>query len=211
MGKYVRRSSYWEAVGQLDEARANVFGLWALAERVLPGPLRAYRPCRRWSEDGTWHRQVPDVQYPCLGLIKVGPRCMGVHERLPDMPVLPCRTPWAPSPCGRLSRPRTTRGPPSCPRLFSRRRALPLPTWCGKWNANKRVGLNRDLCLYRDLFSTGNRPFLVAAAVSNSGGTPFASARTRHVRFGGTSRRLRACNGILVCAGAGEKCPQEVT
>ena len=34
VGKYVRRSSYWEALGQLHEARANVFRLWALAERV---------------------------------------------------------------------------------------------------------------------------------------------------------------------------------
>ena len=34
VGKYVRRSSYWEAHGQLDEARANMFRLWALAEHV---------------------------------------------------------------------------------------------------------------------------------------------------------------------------------
>ena len=34
VGKYVRRSSFWEAVGQLHEARANVLRLWALAEHV---------------------------------------------------------------------------------------------------------------------------------------------------------------------------------
>ena len=34
VGKYVRRSSFWEAVGQLHEARGNVFRLWALAEGV---------------------------------------------------------------------------------------------------------------------------------------------------------------------------------
>ena len=34
VGKYVRRSSCREAVGQLHEARANVLRLWALAERV---------------------------------------------------------------------------------------------------------------------------------------------------------------------------------
>ncbi|HTT91052.1 MAG TPA: hypothetical protein VMF65_15970 [Acidimicrobiales bacterium] len=34
VGKYVRRSSYWEAVDQLHEARANLFRLWAVAERV---------------------------------------------------------------------------------------------------------------------------------------------------------------------------------
>ena len=31
IGKYVRRSSYWEAVDQLQEGRANLFRLWALA------------------------------------------------------------------------------------------------------------------------------------------------------------------------------------
>ena len=34
VGKYVRRSSYWEAADQLHEARSNLFRLWALAERV---------------------------------------------------------------------------------------------------------------------------------------------------------------------------------
>jgi predicted nucleotidyltransferase len=34
VGKYVRRSSYWEAEGQLHEARDSVFRLWAFAERV---------------------------------------------------------------------------------------------------------------------------------------------------------------------------------
>ena len=34
VGKYVRRSSYWEVRGELDEARANMFRLWALAEHV---------------------------------------------------------------------------------------------------------------------------------------------------------------------------------
>jgi hypothetical protein len=34
VGKYLRRSSFWEALGQLDEARANLFRLWALAEKV---------------------------------------------------------------------------------------------------------------------------------------------------------------------------------
>ncbi len=34
VGKYVRRSSYWEALDQLHEARGNLFRLWALAERV---------------------------------------------------------------------------------------------------------------------------------------------------------------------------------
>ncbi|MGH9106080.1 MAG: hypothetical protein ACRDZX_09620 [Acidimicrobiales bacterium] len=34
VGKYVRRSSYWEALDQLHEARTNLFRLWALAEQV---------------------------------------------------------------------------------------------------------------------------------------------------------------------------------
>jgi hypothetical protein len=35
------------------------------------------------------------------------------------------RTRWTPSPCGRLSRPRTTTGPPSHPGGISRRQAFP--------------------------------------------------------------------------------------
>jgi len=34
VGKYVRRSSYWEALDQLHEARFNLFRLWALVEQV---------------------------------------------------------------------------------------------------------------------------------------------------------------------------------
>lgn len=34
VGKYVRRSSCWEALDQLHEARTNLFRLWALAERM---------------------------------------------------------------------------------------------------------------------------------------------------------------------------------
>ena len=34
VGKYVRRSSYWEAIDQLLEARANLFRLGVLVERV---------------------------------------------------------------------------------------------------------------------------------------------------------------------------------
>ena len=38
---------------------------------------------------------------------------------------------WAPSPCRRLSRPRTTTGPPSRPEAISRQRACPSPPWLG--------------------------------------------------------------------------------
>jgi len=41
------------------------------------------------------------------------------------MPVPKLRTRWVPSPCGRLSRPRTTTDPPPRPRAISRRRACP--------------------------------------------------------------------------------------
>jgi hypothetical protein len=34
VGKYLRRSSFWEAQNQLDEARKSLFRLWALADNV---------------------------------------------------------------------------------------------------------------------------------------------------------------------------------
>ena len=34
LGKYLRRSSLWEALRELDEARSKLFCLWALAEQV---------------------------------------------------------------------------------------------------------------------------------------------------------------------------------
>lgn len=34
VGKYLRRSSIWEARSQLEEARSNLLRLWALAEKV---------------------------------------------------------------------------------------------------------------------------------------------------------------------------------
>jgi hypothetical protein len=38
-----------------------------------------------------------------------------IHQRSPGLPALPLLTCWPPSPCGRLSRPRTTTGPPPRP------------------------------------------------------------------------------------------------
>ena len=63
-------------------------------------------------------------EYPPLGLIEVGPRRAGVHRR-PPRSALTLRTRWTPSPCGRLSRPPTTTGPPPHPGGIGRRRAFP--------------------------------------------------------------------------------------
>jgi hypothetical protein len=69
-----------------------------------------------------------DLQYPSLGLVEIGPRRVGIHRRPPGLPVPTSRTRWAPSPCSRLSRPRTTTDPPPRPWVISRRCASPLPT-----------------------------------------------------------------------------------
>ena len=63
-------------------------------------------------------------KYPMLGLDEVGPRIADIHRRAPRS-AWRLRTRWTPSPCDRLSRPRTTTGPPSHPGGFSRRRAFP--------------------------------------------------------------------------------------
>ena len=66
--------------------------------------------------------------YPPLGLDQARPRRAGVHRRPPPSAVmLPTR--WAPSPCGRLSRPRTTTSPPPHPSGIGRRRAFPPTSW----------------------------------------------------------------------------------
>ena len=62
--------------------------------------------------------------YPPLGLLEVGPRRAGIHQRPPPSAAM-LRTRWAPWPCGRLSRPRTTTGPPPHPGGIGRRRAVP--------------------------------------------------------------------------------------
>ena len=68
---------------------------------------------------------------PALGLVEVGPRSAGIHQRPPRQRSM-LRTRWTPSPCGRLSRPRTTTGPPPHPGGISRRRAFPpTPAGCG--------------------------------------------------------------------------------
>src|SRR5439155_6924881 len=60
-----------------------------------------------------------DVQYPLPGLGKVGPRSPGVHRRPPAVPIRRLRSRWVPSPCDRLSRPRTTTDPPPRRRVIS--------------------------------------------------------------------------------------------
>jgi hypothetical protein len=66
--------------------------------------------------------------YPPLGLIEVGPRIAGIHQRTPCSAWM-LRSCWTPSPCGRLSRPRTTTGPPPHPDGIGRRRTFPPTSW----------------------------------------------------------------------------------
>jgi len=63
-------------------------------------------------------------KYPPLGLVEVGPRSARIHRRPPSSAWM-LRTRWGPSPCGRLSRPRTTTTPPPHPDGISRPRTFP--------------------------------------------------------------------------------------
>ena len=67
------------------------------------------RPMRRTSCSSPV-RLVLVPQYPGLGYVERRPTCVGVHRRPPGIPVHVLRVGCPPWPCGRLSRPRTTRG-----------------------------------------------------------------------------------------------------
>src|ERR1035441_7135717 len=66
--------------------------------------------------------------YPQLGLIEVRPQIAGIHQRTPPSALM-LRSCWVPSPCDRLSRPRTTTDPPPHPGGVSRRRTFPPTSW----------------------------------------------------------------------------------
>ncbi len=63
-------------------------------------------------------------EYPLLSLLEAGPQFAGIHRRTSHFVTKP-RLRWTPWPCGRLSRPRTTTGPPPHPGGIGRRRAFP--------------------------------------------------------------------------------------
>jgi len=66
-----------------------------------------------------------DLQYPRSRLIEARPRRARIHERPPGIPATAQLARWVPSPCSRLSRPRTTTDPPPRPGAISRQRACP--------------------------------------------------------------------------------------
>src|SRR5665811_1235478 len=70
-----------------------------------------------------------DSQYLHLGPLGLRPQHVGIHRRSPAIPVPTLRTRCRPSPCDRLSRPRTTTTAPPRPGPISRRRTCPHPTW----------------------------------------------------------------------------------
>jgi len=70
-----------------------------------------------------------DSQYLHLGPFGLRPQHIGIHRRSPAIPVPTLRTRCRPSPCDRLSRPRTTTTAPPRPGPTSRRRTCPHPTW----------------------------------------------------------------------------------
>jgi hypothetical protein len=71
----------------------------------------------------------------CVGSPVPSPRlrrrrwCVGVHRRPPGIPHRSLQVRCPPSPCGRLSRPRTTTRAPPHLGLISRRRTCPPPSW----------------------------------------------------------------------------------
>src|SRR5215203_5245619 len=128
-------------------------------------------------------------EYPQLGHHRVGPRRAGVHRR-PPRAALMLRTHWTPSPCARLSRARTTTGPPSHPDDISRRRAFQPTSWPLAGKGTVRVvptfpldpldGIGAQLCPCSIATATP-QAFTVASgpATSPSPGVPRPNMRVR--------------------------------
>ena len=68
-----------------------------------------------------------DLPYPTLRPKQRKLRFIGVHQRPPGIPASFLPTCWPPSPCARLSRARTTTGPPPRPTAIGRQRTCPPP------------------------------------------------------------------------------------
>ena len=70
-----------------------------------------------------------DLPYPSLSPIQLTLQFVGVHRRPPGIPSSLLPTCWPPWPCTRLSRARTTTGPPSLPRSSAGDGPCPRPGW----------------------------------------------------------------------------------
>ena len=60
-------------------------------------------------------------------------RFVGIHQRPPGIPASSLPTCWPPSPCARLSRARTTTGPPPHPAAIGRQRTCPPAGLAARW------------------------------------------------------------------------------
>jgi len=94
-----------------------------------------------------------------LGPVSLRPQHVGIHQRSPALPIPSLRTRCRPSPCDRLSRPRTATAAPPRPGLLGRRRTDPLPTW----RVDKR-GQPGTLPTFTAHRSTGSVPNFAPAA-----------------------------------------------
>jgi len=111
-----------------------------------------------------------DLQYPRAGLIEARPRRVGVHRRPPGIPATALPACWVPSPCGRLSRPRTTTDPPSRPGAISRQRACPPPPEGGG------EGDTGTVPTFTTSRSTGSAPSSSPSSIATSTPQPFLAA-----------------------------------
>jgi hypothetical protein len=98
--------------------------------RLSPHPA-LHEPRRQTSGVVCRCSRRVDPQYPRLRLDQRRPRCVGIHRRPPGIPHRLPRVRCPPSPCGRLSRPRTTTRAPPQLGFIGRRRTCPPPPWLG--------------------------------------------------------------------------------
>src|SRR5690606_21099328 len=92
--------------------------------RVADEIVQVIKPAERILRRPTGQLGL-DLQYPAFGRIRDLLQLVGIHQRPPGIPASALPTCWTPSPCTRLSRARTTTGPPPHPETVSWRRACP--------------------------------------------------------------------------------------
>ncbi len=180
------------AVLGADQARLHFINTSRSCSSITPHTIPADRPQGRVANEieqvikpmirtvGRPSVQLGlDLQYPRASLIKARPQRVGIHRRPPGIPATALPACWVPSPCDRLSRPRTTTNPPSRPGAISRQRACPpAPEGGGEGNTG-------TVPTFTTSRSTGSAPSSSPHSIATSTPQTFLAASPPAAHYAG--------------------------